>query len=609
MKTTIFLSMFAALSWVGFSARAEKSYSVDAIRIAAEVASDGSMRVTEVITYRFDGRFSYAYRDIPIRSGEKVIDVSVREKGAAFARSDNEEPGTFKIGSGDGGPRVTWYYDARDEERTFEFSYTVSGLVRRYPDTAEICYKFVGEGWDREIGRVDVDVRLPEAARTAGVRAWAHGPLHGTVSILPGGSVALNVAPLPARTFWEGRILCESAAFPDLVLSGGNPRLAAILEEETRWADEANRLREERTRRRAAALREREERAARGRQFLPVSVVAGLGALGAWLMFFLRHGRPHDVVPHLAPGNIPSGHAPAIVSYLMYRTAGGPAVTATLLDLASRGHLEVHESAVTTKGLFGKTRREMDYRFDVVAADASDLAPFEESLLRFVRTEAGDEKGFSILALRKAATKKHMAFHKFFVAWSKEVAECSRPLQFFEPYPVGAMLANALCGAGILGAGVAMSALTVPIVGVPAIAGGFIQAILTVSLTRRTPEGRRLMLAWKAFKKHLKSLSRSMAPMTMGSREWGRYLGAAVIFGMHRKLIPVLRVHEGNGAYPVWFYGAASSGGDGGIAGLATGISSMVSVVSSTASSAAGAGGGASGGGGGGSGGGGGGAG
>ena len=471
MKRTFVLLVLAVLSLVPSTASAEKTYSVESVRIDARVASDGSMRVTEFIAYRFEGEFSYAYRDIPLKRGEQLVEIGVRENGVPFQRSENREPQSYAVTSGEGGPRITWYYAARDEERTFEFSYTVTGLVRRYTDTAEIYYKFVGEGWDRTIGRVDVEVRLPESVGAAGVRAWVHGPSHGTVSILPSGAVAFNVSPLPSRTFWEGRILCDSEAFAGLAYSDDRPRLGAVLEEETRWADEANREREEKTRRREAALRERERRAERGRDLLPVAVVLGLAALGVWLMFFLRHGRPHDVAPHLAPGAIPSDHAPAVVSYLMSRSAGGPAVAATLLDLASRGYLEVRENVVTRKGLFGKTKRALDYRFDVVANPASDLLPFEESLLRFVLTAAGDDSGFSVHDLEKAASRNRSSFRRFFLAWNKQVSGHCKSFGFFEPYPVGVMVTNALCGVGVLGAGIAVSVLSVPVAGVPAMIG------------------------------------------------------------------------------------------------------------------------------------------
>jgi len=608
MKRNFGLLVAVALTLAVSAAKADKSYRVESIRIDARVDPEGSMRVTELISYRFEGKFTYAYRDIPLKAGENLIDVGVRENALAFDRSDGGEPRTYAVSREDGSVRITWHYVARDEARVFEISYTVTGLVRRYPDTAEIYYKFVGEGWDREIGRVDAEVHLPGSVRREGVRAWAHGPLHGTVSLLPSGVVSFSIAPLPPRTFWEGRILCEGDAFAALSYAEDRPRLGAILDEEKRWADEANRKREERAMLREAALRDRGRRAARGREFLPVSIVLGIGALCAWGFFFFRHGRPHDVAPHFTPGAVPSDHAPAVVSYLMYRTAGGPAVAATLLDLANRGFLDVRESVVTKKGLFGKTKRRVDYRFDVLAKSASELLPFEESLLRFLLTAAGDETGFSIVGLQKAASRKRSSFHKFFLSWNKQISEHCKTYRFFEPYPVGAMVTNALCGAGILGAGIAMSVLSVPVVGVPAMVGGGIQAVLTGVLTRRTPEGRRLQLGWKAFKGHLKTIGRSMGPVTLASRDWARYLAAAVVFGLHKKVVPVIRTGEGDGAHPVWFYAAVGSTGDGGLSGLATGISTMVDAVSATASSAAGAGGGASGGGGGGSGGGGGGA-
>jgi len=171
------------------------------------------------------------------------------------------------------------------------------------------------------------------------------------------------------------------------------------------------------------------------------------------------------------------------------------------------------------------------------------------------------------------------------------------------------MVANALFGALVAGAGVLMSVVSLPYVGIPAVAGGFVAAIFTMFLSRRTAEGQRLLLAWKAFRSHLKSIGRALGPVTLHSNEWGRYLTAAIVFGFHKKLMPnlVLEGERGTGVGPVWFY-AHGGAGDLGLGGLASGLSTMVDTVSTTMSSAAGTGGGASGGGGGGSGGGGGGA-
>ena len=133
-----------------------------------------------------------------------------------FAESTSESPGTFSVSPADGETRVTWHYRARNETRTFRLTYTLSGAVKRYPDIGELYFKFVGDGWDRPIGRVHTTVHLPGTVPAAAIRAWAHGPLHGLVLPPQDSAVVMNVSPLPARTFFEGRVL-----FPATVLSGG----------------------------------------------------------------------------------------------------------------------------------------------------------------------------------------------------------------------------------------------------------------------------------------------------------------------------------------------------------------------------------------------------
>jgi len=588
-----------------------KSYSVESIAIKAVVGSDGLLQVREQIAYDFQGEFSYAYRDIPLKSGEELVAVAVGERLVVFERSDTRSPGTYSVSStDDGGVRISWYYAAKNEERTFTVSYSMKGVVRRYPDIAEIYYKFVGEGWDRPIARVDVEITLPPSVEASAIRAWAHGPLHGGLQILPSAVISLNVAPLPTGTFWEARVVVPGEAFASLALAGTEPRLEPVLEEETAWAEQSNRLRKEQAEWREAAAIDHQRRAAKASKWLPLSILIGLAAPGVWLVFFLRHGRPHTVAPHAVPGEIPSDHPPAAVSYLMNRTVAGPAVAATLLDLANRGHLEIRETVAESKGLFGRRKKRTDYRFDVVAKPLSDLAPFEQELLQFVLNEAGDASGFSIANLRKAAASKRLKFRKFFRSWGKSVETYCSSLRFFEPYPVTAMVTNAVFGALVIAAGVFMSISSLVYAGIPAAAAGFIAAFFTVFLSRRTHEGQRLLVAWKSFRSHLRSIGRGLGPVTLHSPEWGRYLSAGIVFGLHKNLLPNLILDDGRqtGVSPVWFYVSQSGAADGGLSGLASGLSTMVDAVSTTMSSAAGTGGGASAGGGGGSGGGGGGA-
>ncbi|UCG50686.1 MAG: DUF2207 domain-containing protein, partial [Candidatus Latescibacterota bacterium] len=263
--------VLGALSAEGWA----KSYSVDDIRITAVVGPDGSMEITENITYTFDGGFSYAFREIPTRADERVSDVVIEAGGRRYTESTDGRPGSFTITRNEGRTKVTWYYTAKNERRTFSLTYTIKGVVRRYPDTAELYFKFVGEGWDRPIGNVSVRVQMPTGVESSDLKAWAHGPLHGVVRILPSGVVSLDVSPLPARAYWEARVLCPAGHFPDVPLATERPRLQQVFAEETAWAEEANRRREAQQRRLEEEIRLARHRAALARKYLPISVLIG----------------------------------------------------------------------------------------------------------------------------------------------------------------------------------------------------------------------------------------------------------------------------------------------------------------------------------------------
>ena len=65
----------------------------------------------------------------------------------------------------------------------------MTGAVMNWADTAELYWKFVGDGWSADSDDVEMEVYFANAAAgTAAVkgdnfRAWGHGPLTGDVSL------------------------------------------------------------------------------------------------------------------------------------------------------------------------------------------------------------------------------------------------------------------------------------------------------------------------------------------------------------------------------------------------------------------------------------------
>ena len=65
----------------------EKSFSLPNADVVVRVQEDGALRITEHLTYSFNGSFSGGYREIPLREGESITNVGgARGEDAVHAR-------------------------------------------------------------------------------------------------------------------------------------------------------------------------------------------------------------------------------------------------------------------------------------------------------------------------------------------------------------------------------------------------------------------------------------------------------------------------------------------------------------------------------------------
>ncbi len=590
----------AALLAAVSPAFADKKYSVPEVDVDALVLADGRTSFVETIVYDYRGSFRYAYRDIPLAPGQSIDRIEVAEAGVPYAPGDGEEPGTFRVERKPDTVHVTWYYRARDERRAFTLSYTFTGAVTRGPEVAQFYHQFLGDDWDRTIGAVTARLRFAEPVAASDLRAWAHGPLYGAVRIEPEGSVRFDVAPLPRRTFFEGRAVFPPSAVPGLAESADGPRLDAILAEEGRWADEANQARAQ-----AKAV------AARRRPALIISgVLAALG-LAASFVLFRRSAAPHAVTPTQAPGERPSDRPPALVARLVHGTVDARALGATIADLARRGHLSISEDRADVSWHHSTPH----YWMRLTPRASDRLAPFESELLDFLRRLGASGQQIDLGDLQGAARRSGERITSWFPGWKALVDEADAGHPAFEPRPTGAIAANLGIAALLLTTAAALIAWTrAPAPALPALIGGVVVAVFTIAFRRRTREGQREYDAWKAWAARVKQESKSGLAPRFAAGEWGTAFALAIGLGVSKEfaaLVDRLPREQAAGYYG-WYAGAIAggdgSGGAGGAGGLGTALGSFAGIVASAQSSGVGAGGGASGGGGGGSGGGGGGA-
>ncbi|HJW76103.1 MAG TPA: DUF2207 domain-containing protein, partial [Thermoleophilia bacterium] len=198
-----------------------KSYSMPDVTIDATVNEDGSLTVVETRTFDFSGTFHFVYWDLQTRGAEAVRVQGVSTPSQQFDRSDSGAPGTYFVDESPGNVRVQANFELTDTSVPFTLRYVVEGAAKRWSDTAELYWQFIGDQWSVGVGEATVTIHLPAGVTKEQVRAWGHGPLNGTVTINPDATVTLHITDLPPYTFIEARVLFPADALSATAPTGG----------------------------------------------------------------------------------------------------------------------------------------------------------------------------------------------------------------------------------------------------------------------------------------------------------------------------------------------------------------------------------------------------
>lgn len=221
-----------------------RSLEIYEVEIHAEVLPNGDLKVVEHRTTNFTGQYIGFYQTIYFNKIDTFSEIRIREGADYYTLVDQfptTEPGTYAIRVyGEDYLMVDWSFDAYNESRTFTLEYIARDAVVIHEDVAELYYKFIGDGWEDPTGSVRVTLTLPDGAAEGDVLAWGHGPTHGEQVIESPKQISWFVAPLPAETFIEGRVVFPHKLVPGSTRFSGREALSSILGEEKRWSSQAN---------------------------------------------------------------------------------------------------------------------------------------------------------------------------------------------------------------------------------------------------------------------------------------------------------------------------------------------------------------------------------
>ncbi|NOZ60436.1 MAG: DUF2207 domain-containing protein [Calditrichaeota bacterium] len=592
----MFVFFFIAFAW-SFSASfaVSKFYTLDEIQIAARINEDGSLNIKENRSYNFRGHYKWADYSLPLRELGEVTDFSLSEGNEIYRESNSHEPGTYFITQSSNKFYVKWFYRASFEKRTFTIRYRLANAVKVYRDVADFYFKFVAAKKPKRVGRVSLDLVLPQAADTTEVRAWLHTSLNGFY-YFANGKIHFEAAPLPKKNFFEVR-----AIFPPEWVPAANVKIDKnyrmfIMAEERGFAEKANRLRQK-------AMQERnfrEKYAPKAKQLNILLVI--IGAI-LFINLYNRYGKAYSI-PGLSrvSSEIPDNMSPATANLIISNgqlTTG--ALTGTLLDLAARGYLKMDEKVEDRKALFFKYKfktQTLTLDREKFEKESGELLPHDREFIEFFFNDlAGGQNSINTDEIRKHRRE----VMKWFRQWRKNLKQEWGNKPFYDKPSIWATVAIALFGLLIIGVGI-FTLIKFSIWGIVGIAGGFVLSDASFFILRYTKETKAIRMRLESLKKYLKKYEYRKSASAIQSN-FSRYFAMAIALGIGAKAVKELikfAVEDPSRNYFPYYY---SSLGHTSPMEFSKSMSSFISSISTSMASAAGTGGGASAGGGGGAGG------
>lgn len=251
LYTILFLLMFICIGTI--KSNAGDLY-LNNLEFDVEINSDGSMDVTEIWDIDIE-ETNTLYKSFKKDNSKysKITNVDVKEitkgnnnnfietdewayhvKKGYYYGTENED-GNFEIGWGVG-------LDNSSATKKYQISYTVEDAILKCNDSAELYWQFVGEDFEISAKKIKGTILLPEDANDINeIKVWGHTEdLNGTIYATDTDKIEFEI-----NNFRSGRYVEIRTLFPtDLITYSGRIKnsdiLNTVIEEETKWADEAN---------------------------------------------------------------------------------------------------------------------------------------------------------------------------------------------------------------------------------------------------------------------------------------------------------------------------------------------------------------------------------
>ena len=335
-KNILRIFLFFLISIVSFAA----SFRIEKLDIEANLQKDGSMVVSEAVTYDID-EINGVYFDIDAKGfGElEYIQVFEDDSTGGFKEVDTSN---YEVSVNDELYRIKLYSKNYNNRRTFKFVYKLPEAITVYDDVAQFNRKMVGKEWQQGINYITAKVIIPVSASydNSNILVFGHGPLTGEVD-KEGNTVVYKLNNYYPGDFLEAHILMEPEIFSEYNKSKivHKDMKQKLLDMEAKFADEANAERDR-------AIRQQEMI---NKVFEKPGLIFGvLSSIWGALMYYIhvifkrKNKVKNSVGKYLR--ELPDNSSPALVGGFMTNSINDNEILATIVDLVRRKVLTLENS-------------------------------------------------------------------------------------------------------------------------------------------------------------------------------------------------------------------------------------------------------------------------
>lgn len=556
-KIYVSICIILAILLFGNVSNAASDFNLQSINFNATLNEDGSMQVIETWkihvysltntlfkTFTLDNRYA-GITDVQVSQiDSNGQEIKFKEKNQEVLHVDKNC--YYGLVNSKGKYEIAWGINENYGDKTYKISYKVEDIVKKYNDTAELYWQFIGTDFEVDIDSVTGTVILPNAnVEGTNPRVWAHGPLNGNIEIVSTKKVKFDLDYFDAGNYLEVRLAMEPQLFNINTINAN--KLQQIISEETTYADEANSVREQ-----IIWRKQREEKVEK-------MIIIGLQVMGIIVggVLLVKCNKYINIInstPKIKPENeceyyreIPDESAtPAEAAFLYYFGKTGienniaKVLSATVLDLAMKKYIEIETVEARSK----KER----LKIKVLEKDTVQLKEDEKDIYGLLKRIQDDADGFNMKELEKYAKKHYEVFLGKLDKIPDKVKKQLEENEIFnkEIYKKGRNWLSKITTYILLIIFVMIGMFINLYIGTVIVVLSIICAVMCFIISKRytglTQKGENQKEAWEGLKKYMEDYSmiedREVPELVI----WEKYLVFATAFGIADKVLKQLKI-------------------------------------------------------------------